>query len=701
MSQPLYLTSARLATNDRLPDRFLRSGLVAADGPNTETLGHLLYVIEVQNPLYADSKVTDLIVSTLTEAYFQAEVASGSALYRFEQAARSVNQALADLTKTGETDWIGNLHAVLGAIVERELLLAQTGTARAYLFRQYKISHITEGLSTERAPHPLKTFSNLVSGKLTEGDRLVVANQTLFDYLPLDQLRQLLLSGPPRRAAEQIARTLRREHVKAVGAITCQLDEEPHPEEPPIVIYLDQPGRQWLQQGLTATMPLAKRTVAGMRAATIWAGPKVAVSWQKLRSFKPAVGTALSSRHSTKSYAPRPKHGNNTKSTSVDAQSIWRETVALLRLPKLTAFWRAHETTWLKNRRRPILLLLGAILLLLIFVLLIRFNHKQGKPAAATTSASSSQASDLITAGSQALANNDETTARAKAMEASLALSKLLPGDQATIRSALATLTDQLDHITRLSDVPAALNLGDKNIATLYADDKVTLLYEPKSGTVWQWTGGKLSPQTTLAPPPTALTIARNNQELYGFDQSGKLWNLSKSPATPVTLAGQSRWSSQVLDFGFFQSNLYLLDQSATITKISVVDGVFSASTTYMKNGHPSPDAQAMTIPSSIWLLGKSQLEQWTRGSQTKTVALASQPALADTTWTGLTTDGSTLFATTKQGHVIEFGGDGATLKHLAIPVTLGQPTVSTVDATHRALWAVVGGSLYKFNLPN
>jgi hypothetical protein len=92
----------------------------------------------------------------------------------------------AELSKEN-TDWLGNLNFAIMSLKNYELRFTKTGGIKIFLLRGPHLIDIGQKLdSVEIEPYPLKIFSNIVSGKLGEGDLIIAVTEKIFP--PLKQI---------------------------------------------------------------------------------------------------------------------------------------------------------------------------------------------------------------------------------------------------------------------------------------------------------------------------------------------------------------------------------------------------------------------------------------------------------------------------------------------------------------------------------
>lgn len=156
-------------------------------GEGGENSGKIYINIEVQNNPVDAEAIGETIFDTLRKVFF-ADLEKDP-YERFEDAVRSVNKALQKIREEKASDYLGNLHVLLAAIVGNTLYLTQAGEAEAYLIRRRLCSTISEGLSEEEGSTDL--FSNIASGTLEPGDFVLCSSTRLLRYISKTDLAKI------------------------------------------------------------------------------------------------------------------------------------------------------------------------------------------------------------------------------------------------------------------------------------------------------------------------------------------------------------------------------------------------------------------------------------------------------------------------------------------------------------------------------
>jgi|GEM_PF-3510142 len=242
MSSRLSAEIALVRSPEKLPDRLLLSGVIGnTSGTSLSDQFVIAYLFEITRPWLPSSQVLPAMAAVLTEQ--QATLSPKDNLDdQFEGILRAVNQKLNEVSEGGETDWIGNLNGLILLLGKEELHFSQTGRCPTYLLQNNRIRQITDD-QNEKDPHPLKTFSNLASGHLQPGDRILIANMELYSEISLDALRRILNNSTPYTACQSIAKELKKEKNGKVSTLIAAFnpfDEKAVASTEPTVVDMEE-----------------------------------------------------------------------------------------------------------------------------------------------------------------------------------------------------------------------------------------------------------------------------------------------------------------------------------------------------------------------------------------------------------------------------------------------------------------------------
>lgn len=168
-----------------------------------EPLGLLAGVLVIRDRNENSAYIVNFLSSLAKKEYYSNP--RRDAIESFEASLNKINLGLAELTKEGNTEWIGTLDAVLCSIERNNLHFSVAGKAKALLFRDGRLSDVSAGLADEDPEHPMKTFIDVASGKVSPGDRIIITTPEIFSTLSESELER----SASRLPGEQFERFLR------------------------------------------------------------------------------------------------------------------------------------------------------------------------------------------------------------------------------------------------------------------------------------------------------------------------------------------------------------------------------------------------------------------------------------------------------------------------------------------------------------
>lgn len=195
-----------------------------------QPLGTLFGVFSIEHYSPTSEYVVNFLVSTLKKAYYAS--AKRTPAEALEGALHRVNLGLSELARQDNTDWLGHLHAVVCAAERRELHFSATGNGKLFLLRRDYLTDISEGLvSEEAALHPLKTFTDISSGRLEADDCLVATTPGLLEVVTPLEMERVFRRLPSDRF-QQFLKTVMENKVEFGGLVSVSVKEKPGKPEP-------------------------------------------------------------------------------------------------------------------------------------------------------------------------------------------------------------------------------------------------------------------------------------------------------------------------------------------------------------------------------------------------------------------------------------------------------------------------------------
>ncbi len=748
---PLLPRVACLASKEKLADRFLVTGTVPKEPGNGPVL---LYSIEVTRPWFSESQLVPTITQVLANRYDYIEH-STNPLKSFEAALKNVNDELFALTERGETDWLGHVNALIVLIDQDEVHIAQTGNATAYLFRQRKISQVTDESQSVAEPHPLNTFANIISGQVVEGDRLVFSNQDLYALMSLDQIRSAVTDQTPFVAATQIVKTIRRQKITSVSTIIVAIETLAtwkRAGDEPVVVSIEDVLQSWYKTAWKKTKPIVHKTGAVLAAA--WHKTKVFGSAAKERwqsSYGPKTKSLLqkgaaSVSHVTQSATSRTKEVLSKASTRLEEHA---------QPAKLSSAWNTADR-WLTTRLSPVSAALYplkptvqrlddaagnvgswlrpyiggkntryAIMAFAIIVLLTGLNSVRVRRATQVTNTTIAENDAALNTVDELLAKVDSDIQLQQTVEAQnllkqaedtlAGLRSLTPGQASRKDAVTAQLTTKSDTLTQTSRPPLAVTIDvDTSTTAIAASEKGLFSIRPTAPN-GMYTSADLSAtelpfSLTGDTKPVDMTYAAENDEVIVLNENKTVDSVRKVNDEIVVTARQNPLGdfATAKRISVFGGNMYLLDPSnGLLWKYSRSGDNYNRGISQVDQIDVSLlGAKDIAIDGYIYVLLKDgSIVKLLRGKPDTEFAVANLPKTVDqTSFIAMTTAEETDFifvlATTSSGpRVVVLDKKGNYVKQYAFTEPIKEAVDIAFSPTDTRLWVAGDGKALAIQL--
>ena len=210
-------------------------------------LGSLYLVGKISNIPAKKHKNFDFLLNLLASAIkrdFYVNTKK-NAIEAMESALQGANIYLADFTKRGHEEWIGNLDFTCLVFLQNNIYVGQTGNMLVYLLRQDTMTNIAKKFSVPQKNEPIKTFSNIASGILEEGDKLIIATDDILNIASQQKIKEMNIDSDSEEFYEFLRENLENQNKtrknkdapkeKPINSLACLiLDAEtkpPHKEK--------------------------------------------------------------------------------------------------------------------------------------------------------------------------------------------------------------------------------------------------------------------------------------------------------------------------------------------------------------------------------------------------------------------------------------------------------------------------------------
>lgn len=223
--------------------------------PDERRHGILFAVMDLNGHPKQSEELMEIVIDTFHSEYYQS--LHKEPLESFENALSKINEELGEFTNNGNTFWMGKLNAILTVYADNTIHITQTGKAESYLYRGGKENHITEDLAGDSV-NPLRTFVNITSGELTEGDKISILSSGILSNCSTEEISKFVVKYHPKMAVNHLA-----DLIEGVGGSYGQnaalIVEFLTPDALANEVLDDEPDEIWLQ-GTTKKEILAEKS---------------------------------------------------------------------------------------------------------------------------------------------------------------------------------------------------------------------------------------------------------------------------------------------------------------------------------------------------------------------------------------------------------------------------------------------------------
>ena len=159
-------------------------------------MGSLYLVGLLKNALPRNLRFLEKLQKVIKEKYYKSTIFAPEKSLR--ESLKEANEFLEGIAKRGDVSWLGNLGFAILCLKNFKLNFTKVGGMKIFLLRRGQIIDIDKKLKFQDIePYPLKIFSNIVSGKLSEGDLILVLTKEIFDFFQENLLLNEIAKLPP------------------------------------------------------------------------------------------------------------------------------------------------------------------------------------------------------------------------------------------------------------------------------------------------------------------------------------------------------------------------------------------------------------------------------------------------------------------------------------------------------------------------
>jgi len=756
MHKKLIARTAKLLSESKRSRRHQGIAIAYEHIPNDvdeRNHGAIYAVVNVNASSASAEEVAELIIDAFFGEYYQD--LTKDPLTSFEAALARVNEELADITHNGNIHWLNNLNAVLAVHTGDTIHLTQTGKAEAFLYRGGKSSHITKELAGDNI-NPLRTFINIASGDLQEGDKIAIVTPGVFFHISKDELQKYVEEFQPKIAISHLADLLEGNNTEMhpnsiliIEAITPEAASEETVTEINDEVWLTEPNRP-VETVLEKSAPFAQKTIYYTRkgwkgftrfiTATLWpwiAGT-VAAGYDKTTEMisnrkekrassvnstkeilKPAENIEVSENQLDLSDITVNDHANSFLENTKSAGNVIhiRETSnkpRWLRLEKINLSYAGKLKDKLgdnfhknKGNKRNLLIaatILGVILVISVFSFWkIREDGENQRLA----EASYTEVQNKLEIGkSEAAAGNrgqaGKTLNSALTIARTLEKNSKLKDQVTTIEKQINDALDGVLAITRVTTTKLAdvSDITGKSTFGPFVIGTSAYVVSKDNGSIaavsLSGESSNVLDKPKLEGKITAATSVPVRSMVVLFTDKGNIYEFDVKDVT-LTKQATSGTMEVPVAMASFSTNIYTVDSSGQIYKRSKLTSGYSTRANYITDGSTAKDTVALAIDSNVYATKANGETVQYLGGKRQTYSLNDLPLSlsgVNNTFTNEDTKGIYL---TNGSFIVRADVNGKYIGEYSNDSLNGVSGVS-VDDANKVVYAVANGSLYKFN---
>lgn len=550
-------------------------------------LGNLYVAVEVLVSGRASEEVVDLVIQTVGDKYYNDPSGEADPLARFEGAIRQTNHELSEYVGRGNAAWIGKLSAIIAVHAGKELHVAQTGSAEAFLYRGKAVSRISLS-DTARPATPSKTFGSIATGELEANDRLLLATPALIHQIPLPKLQSVISNTSPNAAIAEISQLLEGAITNRIAAIVVEITT---PELAAVKVRSDEPDEIELgnsenlaEAAIKAATPLAqtasKKSKQVARAAL--------GSWQKLR--------------------PLPRRGSLKVVELIRQRLTTRKGRRISAVTVLALFGGIGLILWLSGSNAA-----GAKQFSQYQTLFQEYSHAQTLAADGNKTASRASLVAVQAKLPSVIANEAAINRRLK----NNPLYEGEPTSVAAFKALVADQIDQLDGLVKVSPMTVA-EISAKNARPIHfeSDGAHAFVFDAANHNAISIINLETGDQkdstanTSILGDVVNTTISSANDGIFILTNKPSVWfyRYSNDSLAEQTLAyGQWPKASSIASYG---SNIYLLGDTAVYKNVRNANG-YSPSSNYISTTVSSKNTSGLAVDGWIYVTSDSGLQRF------------------------------------------------------------------------------------------
>ena len=195
-----------------------------------EESGSVHIIGELTNALPTNSNFLERLSNVIEQEYYDLEKQAQAVPHRLKSALKRANDFLAEESKKGNVDWLGNLHFLLLLLIPASqgytLYFTKVGGMKLWLSRAGSL--VDAGKSIESAKSDegsVKIFGNVGSGRIIPGDRIIGLTEEAFEFFSKENFLQAVAQLHEEKQFRNIFKAKQKEMSQLMGVLFFVLVE--------------------------------------------------------------------------------------------------------------------------------------------------------------------------------------------------------------------------------------------------------------------------------------------------------------------------------------------------------------------------------------------------------------------------------------------------------------------------------------------
>jgi hypothetical protein len=169
------------------PDLIFNSFCFEPENIYERRVGNLYIVGLLKNALPKNKNLLENLAQIIKKEYYRPK--SLSPEKALKEGLTQANNFLEDLGKRGDVSWLGNLSFLVMGLKGFKWNFSKVGEIKIFLFRGKRMVDVEKRAKLDGIePYPLRVFGSLVSGKIAEGDAILILTKDVFDFFEREKI---------------------------------------------------------------------------------------------------------------------------------------------------------------------------------------------------------------------------------------------------------------------------------------------------------------------------------------------------------------------------------------------------------------------------------------------------------------------------------------------------------------------------------